>query len=192
MPGLRSTVLSVTCALIAGGCGSAAVVINPSDLRMPTVSRTIHLDEDYSFETRLGGINNVLARVTILAGDYRAQYEDAAGLYFLGPKGCYRTMNIDSTVPGIQADCGIYLPNAQDLAPRMYVYRNDRPQDADTSRLAAQATPNRAPVVPAAAGAALGGAVVDAIVASDHGKPRFMGEKLQPPGPAFRARLKME
>ena len=192
MPGIRFSVLTLTCVLVAAGCGGVSTVINPSDLRIPTVSRTIRLDEDYSFENRLGGLHNVLARVTILSGIYRVQYEDASGQYFVGPKGCFRTVYIDSDAPGIQADCGIYLPHAKDLAPRMYVYRGEPPPGADTTSVAAQATPNRAAVVPAAAGAALGGAIVDSIVASDQKKPRFMGEKLQPPGPSFRARLKME
>jgi hypothetical protein len=192
MPSIRSSILIFTCALVAGGCGGAATVFDPSDLRTPSVSRTIRLDEDYSFETRLGGINNVLARVTVLSGRYEAQYEDATGVYFLGPKGCYRTVNVNSDVPGVLADCGIYLPNAQDLAPRIYVYRNEPPQSSDTTSLAAQATPNRAPIVPAAAGAALGAGIVDVMVASDMKKPRFMGEKFQPPAPAFRAKLKTD
>ncbi len=101
-------------------------------------------------------------------------------------------MFVDSNAPGILADCGIYLQNAKDLAPRLYIFRNDSQQSADTTSLAAQATPKGTPIVAGAVGAALGGAIVDAIIASERNKPRFMGERLQPPGPAFRAKLKSE
>ena len=189
---IRSSIPIIVFAVVAGGCGSAATVFDPADLRKPTVDRTIRLDEDYSFETQLGGINNVVARVTVLSGVYRADYEDANGTYFLGPKDCYRSVNLNSDAPGLLNDCGIYLPNAKDLAPRMYIYRKGPAQQADTTNLAAQATPKGAAIVPSAAGAALGGAIVEGIVASDQNKPRFMGAKMQPDGAVFRARLKTE
>src|ERR1043165_7143486 len=192
MPSIRSSILIFACAVVGGGCVGAAAVFDPSDLQKPTVDRTIRLDEDYTFENRLGGINNVLARGTILSGRYQAQYEDPAGGYFLGPKVCVRIVYIDSNAPGRVADCGIYLPNAKDLPPRMYIYTDASPQSADTTSLAAQENPKGAPIGASAVGGALAGAIVDAVIASDQGKPRFLGQKVQPPGPEFRARLKTD
>jgi hypothetical protein len=192
MPGFRSSILIFACAFVAGGCGAAATVFDPADLRAPTADRAIRLEKDYLFENRLGGINNVLARATILSGRYQAEYEDAAGAYFRGPKGCFRTVYVDSAAPGILADCGIYLPDAKDLAPRIYVYTDGPPPSANATDVAVRSIPNRAPIVSGAAGAALGAGIVDAVIASEQNKPRFMGAKLQPPGPAFRVMLKAE
>ena len=193
---LADICLIISFVAAAGGC--ASTVFDPSDLQKPTVDRTIRLEEDFSFEIQYGGINNVVARVTILSGTYRAEHEDAGGVYFRGPAQCFRTVNLNSTLQGALNDCGIYLPNANELAPRVYVYRRDASQQqADTTgtvnSLAAQATPKGAAVVSSAAGAALGGAIVDAIIASDRDKPRFVAKTVQSHLDAdFRAKLKAE
>ncbi len=191
MPSVRSSILILACVFL-GGCGAAATVFDPADLQAPSANRAIRLDQDYLYENHLGGINNVLAKITILAGRYQAEYQDAEGMYFRGPAGCFRTVYVDSTAPGLVADCGIYLPSAAGLAPRVYIEREPSPmQDTTSMDVANRSIPARAPIVPGALGAAAGATIVDAIVASDRGKPRFMGEKFQP-GPALRAALKTE
>lgn len=169
--------------LLAGGCST-----NPANLKRPETPMTLELPAAYKHET---GRNR--ARFELPPGVYTAEYEDAEGTYFRGARACVQLWyagpaNKDQPADQlITREGGVYLPRKASEPAKIYVYvgsevqvNPNRPSDGGPVVPASVATDIAARAAPAAGvgtgavGAALGGAVVDALVAAEKGNLHFL------------------
>lgn len=89
---------------VMAGCG-----INPEKLNAPAVASRIYVDADRETKET---IPDFVTTYTLRKGIYESAKEDAKGIYYLGPEGCFISqfeMN-NGTIRGT-TNCGIFIPH---------------------------------------------------------------------------------
>lgn len=176
------------------GCATS---VKPSELAKPSSQTTVTLSEGYSFVFQFGGICKPRVSYGLIAGSYTAEYEDASGIYLRGPTQAVINKVLenqcadkpDQHFEPLNLEGGIYLSKASSKPSKIYFYR---PVNASLDPLltgyilgkpnaSAQAFNQIAQqnTIPdpniyktaqvTAAGGAIGGAIVSAMIESQYG-----------------------
>lgn len=171
----------ILAALLAIGCAGTAV--RPADLKQVTAKPSLRLPRHFVYQGQNGQTT-----LTVVAGEYVARYEDAAGgTYYFGPSPSVWYGDTAGFYQQALADGGIYVPASPSEPWKVVlVMGNERraPPVGKASPAApvepTAATPPGAVTAPGsdktvggAVGNALGNVLVNAIIAMDNGKLMF-------------------
>jgi len=155
------------------GCASAP----PEAQRLAAATRAdvIVLDQDASYE-RMAGVMKDHWRYTALRGTYRAEKENASGVFYRGEGRPIVFSRIDdpgsTRAPYVSYRTGgIWVPKDSTQSARLYFYFEAKEYSSPTSPVSS--IPAGTPIVPGAVGAALGGAIVNGIIQSKVGEITF-------------------
>ena len=91
-------------------------------------SKLITIDKAVTITPAVTYMINDSTVYTLLAGRYQGAREDAQGIYYVGPRGCYRTKLVKSSwATGdhllnktMASDCGIYVPNNLEMPVKIF------------------------------------------------------------------------
>jgi len=174
--------------VVLSGAMVAGCSIDPANLKAPPGELRVELAEPFNYETS-GGSGPLRFERALAAGTYHAVSEDAAGVFFLGPRACYSVKVLD---PGsalreelrgkvwTTMDCGIYLPNDASAPAKIYVVlgtASPPPAEPNAALLYSAVLPGAS---------TMQGAVHSGFAALEGGNFNFVPS---PPGKALRERL---
>jgi hypothetical protein len=147
---VRSHIALVFVSAALAACSSASLV-NPA--KLDAVSPTLRLRLDAPFKYKLSNLAGT-RELVIAAGTYRAVGQDNAGVYYLGPPGCFANVPQDDSkkleTPVMVQDCGIYVPKSEAEGARPFLVTGTvkDPRRQPSLQQGAPARPDTTPVAP--------------------------------------------
>lgn len=186
--------------------GCSGLSVNPASLRAASTKTSIVLDQQFAYD-RDASLSGNKFQYTLSAGKYFPLGQDENGTYFQGPAHCFKVESLTPSAKAVREGyagetypCGIFLPKTSGAAPLIYFFpfavafpqaasiRASTPQTdvALRTQLAGSFQAGASPVQ-AGVGAAVGGAIVDAIIQSEIGNLGFFDH--QPPADRLRAAI---
>lgn len=139
------TIIALVVAITLTACASAPEALDPAKLVKVQQPSTLDVSQISLYD----------GQITLCAGEYKAELEDALGVFYRGPSNCFRHLN--ATYPG-----GIYItkPPAPVKYRAYYYMTSSEPADATNSVEIAQAAAPTAGPVATGAGAGIGAGIV--------------------------------
>jgi len=129
------------------------------------------LKEPASYEI-VGGLVNMRLRRTLLPGVYRAEKENASGVFYQGEGRLLRVERVDDPgsthTPSIHYEIGgVWIPKDTSQSPRVWRYVVDSDANPGAAKVAA---PAGTPILPGSIGSGIGNGIVNALIRADIGK----------------------
>lgn len=153
---MKKLILLASAILALTGCASAPDALEPASLARTSSTEVLHIK----------AISLRDDQIALAAGDYKAELEDANGVFYRGPGNCFRVVR--ETYAG-----GIYLTKQPGPKKyRLYYYKtaNATPLgDQQAQQITNRTAPN-APMVNGAVGGAIGASIVDYMATMNDGK----------------------